>query len=90
MFWVMPGLLTLAAALMVLISTRSRSQTAAQQLGGVLGILSAGMIGLQGVGMVRADVITAGWVGAGLWVAALAVVLWARRDFSRQRLVLRL
>ncbi|MDB5097913.1 MAG: hypothetical protein JWM80_2334 [Cyanobacteria bacterium RYN_339] len=90
MFWDLPAFLTLAAAAMVLISTRARSQTAAQQLGGLLGVLATGIVGVQAAGVARADLATAGWTGVALWLAAGLVLALARRDFSRQRLVLRL
>jgi hypothetical protein len=75
---------------MVLISTRVGSQTAAQQLGGVLGLVATLLVGVQAAGVVRADVAMAGWTGAVLWGLAALVLAAARRDFSRQRLVLRL
>lgn len=90
MFWDLPAFLTLAAAAMVLVSTRAGTQQAAQQLGGLLGLLATAIVAVQGAGVVRADLKTAFWTGAGLWLAACLVLLLARRDFSRQRLVLRL
>jgi ABC-type Na+ efflux pump permease subunit len=90
MFWDLPAFLTLAAAAMVLVSTRAGTQQAAQQLGGLLGLVATAMVAAQGAGVVRADLAMACWTGAGLWAAALVVLLLARRDFSRHRLVLRL
>jgi ABC-2 type transport system permease protein len=89
-FWVGPAAMVMATACTVAISARAKTQAAANQLGGVLGLFVSLVIIGQALGMLSTSPQLAWCIGTGMWVIDALLGVVAVRTFSRSRLIQRL
>jgi ABC-type Na+ efflux pump permease subunit len=88
--WLLPAMLAMVALGTVVISTRARSQLAAQQLGALVGVAASAVFLGQFAGLAQASSVVLLLAGGALWLLNGLLLLLALRVFKRDRLILRL
>jgi ABC-2 type transport system permease protein len=89
-FWLAPAVAALGLALMVVTSSRVRSLQAAHQIGSLLVLPVLALLVAQVAGALMFDVVTVAILGALIWCAAAAMLLYGTVTLRRQRLAERL
>lgn len=85
--WLVPPTLTLAGALILVVSSRVSSGAAAQQAASVIALPLVALVYVVGSSSLFGATWTTWFVGAGVWLAAGVAVILGARDLRRDRLL---